>query len=107
MIIYNVTAKIESQIEEEWLNWMQDVHIPDVMQTGCFTGYDIMQLKYPKDDEGKTYAIQYYCSDMAVLEKYHGEYASQLQRDHADKFGNKVVAFRTILERLGKKESTR
>ncbi len=37
MIIYNVTVKIDNDVVAEWLNWMQTVHIPDVMQTGYFT----------------------------------------------------------------------
>ena len=105
MIVYNVTVKTDSQIEGDWLRWMQDIHIPQVLDTGCFTGYDIMRLKYPIDDEGVTFAIQYYCADMTQLEKYHREYAAELKRHHSEKYGSRVAAFRTILERLDKKDS--
>lgn len=104
MIIYNVTVKIDKDIEREWLAWMQGIHIPQVMQTGCFTGNDIMRLRYPKDDEGETFAVQYYCADMKQLETYHRDFAAALQRDHSEKFGSRVAAFRTILERLERKE---
>jgi Domain of unknown function (DUF4286) len=107
MIIYNVTVKIDSENKKEWLIWMQDVHIPEVMLTDCFTGYDIMLLRYPKDDEGVTFAVQYYCTDMKQLEQYHTKFAAKLQRDHAEKFGSRVAAFRTILERIDKNEKTR
>ena len=107
MIIYNVTVKIDAQIEKEWLTWMQDIHIPEVIDTACFTGYDIMRLKYPVEDEGMTFAIQYYCTDMKKLEKYHREYAADIQRHHSEKYGSDVAAFRTILERLDKKEAVR
>jgi len=106
MIIYNVTVKIDTKIERDWLEWMQNIHIPKVMDSGCFTGYDIMRLRYPKDDEGRTFAFQYYCTDMEQLEKYHRDYAVELQRAHAEKYGSQVAAFRTILERLDKKEVT-
>ena len=105
MIIYNVTVKVDSEIQADWLEWMQSVHIPNVMDSGCFTGYDIMRLRYPKDDEGKTFAFQYYCADMEQLEKYHRDYATELQREHSEKFGSGVAAFRTILERLDKTEA--
>jgi hypothetical protein len=76
------------------------VHIPEVMDTGCFVSHDILRLKYPHDDEGKTFAIQYTCQDMKMLEHYHREFAQDLQKDHVDRYGDKAVAFRTILEKV-------
>lgn len=107
MIIYNVTVKVDTEIQAEWLVWMQDFHIPKVMETGCFTGYDIMRLRYPKDDEGMTFAFQYYCADMGQLEMYHREFATELQKDHSERYAQRVAAFRTILERLDKREDTK
>lgn len=36
-IVYNVTTKVELSIAEEWLTWLKDEHIPDLIKTGCFT----------------------------------------------------------------------
>ena len=36
MLIYNVTINIEESVEKEWLAWMQQVHIPEVIATGKF-----------------------------------------------------------------------
>ena len=36
MIIYNVTCNVENEILKDWLQWMVEIHIPDVMQTGFF-----------------------------------------------------------------------
>jgi len=36
MILYNVTVKIMKPLEAEWLKWMKEVHIPDVINTGLF-----------------------------------------------------------------------
>ena len=38
MIIYNVTINIEEAATAEWLAWMQETHIPDVIATGKFAG---------------------------------------------------------------------
>ena len=35
-IIYNVTVNIDDSVHDEWLEWMQTQHIPDVMSTGYF-----------------------------------------------------------------------
>ena len=34
MIIYNVTMNVESDIHDEWLNWMRNTHIPKYFATG-------------------------------------------------------------------------
>ena len=33
MIIYNVTVGVDKSIEADWLAWMKEVHIPDVIKT--------------------------------------------------------------------------
>lgn len=97
-IIYNVTVKIDPDVEETWLHWMRETHIPDVLQTGCFTGCTIRKLKYPLDTDGVTYTFQYRCAGMHDLDRYHREHASALQQDHSSKFADRFVAFRTVLE---------
>ena len=37
MIIYNVTINIEESVHDNWLNWMQHTHIPDMLATGKFS----------------------------------------------------------------------
>ena len=36
MIIYNITIKVDWSIAEEWLKWMQEKHLPEILATGCF-----------------------------------------------------------------------
>ena len=38
MIIYNVTCNVEKEILQDWLQWMVEIHVPDVMPTGFFFG---------------------------------------------------------------------
>ena len=44
MYIYNVTIKLEHSIHEEWVRWMKEKHIPEVMKTACFTDYKFVRL---------------------------------------------------------------
>ncbi|WP_338769010.1 DUF4286 family protein [Bernardetia sp. ABR2-2B] len=99
MILYNVTVNVEDAIHDNWIKWMKEEHIPDVMKTGMFSENKILKLlsKLP-EEEGTTYAVQYFCQSLEDLEKYQQEFAPKLQQDHLKKFGNKVIAFRTILE---------
>ena len=97
MIIYNVTVNIENDVREEWLNWMKTVHIPEVMQTGYFTENKICKVLVD-EEQGTTYSIQYTCPTMNRLEEYRRLHAPRLQKEHSDKYANKFVVFRTILE---------
>ncbi|HFA50143.1 MAG TPA: DUF4286 family protein [Bacteroidetes bacterium] len=99
MIIYNVTVKVENSIQNEWLKWMEEKHIPAVMATGCFTKNKIMRLlEPPADEQGTTYAVQYFCKDMETLQHYSKQHAPALQADHMERYKGKYVAFRTVME---------
>lgn len=99
MIIYNVTVKVEHSIQEDWLDWMRTVHIPDVMKTGRFLDSKLFRVIGDETD-GVTYAIQYSCVDMKTLHQYTIHDAPALQKDHIQRYGDKAVAFRTLLETL-------
>ncbi|HRF37768.1 MAG TPA: DUF4286 family protein [Saprospiraceae bacterium] len=101
MIIYNVTVKIEHDLHEDWLNWMRHTHIPDVLATGLFTGHRISKVLGDDDAHGVTYAIQYECPDLDTFLQYQQQHAARLQADHARRYQDKYVAFRTLLEVVG------
>ena len=58
--IYNVTVKVAAGIGNEWLQWLQKEHIPEVTATGCFSHAIVLHLFEMDDGESCTYAIQYY-----------------------------------------------
>jgi len=97
MIIYNVTVSVEESISEDWLIWMQDVHIPEVMATGVFSKSQINRV-IVQGDSGNTYAIAYTCASMKNLHQYQVKYAPELQQKHIARYGDKAVAFRTLME---------
>ncbi len=98
MIVYNITINIDNDHAEEWLNWMRDVHIPDVMKTGCFLENRIFRVLADEDSGGKTYSVQYYCNSMKEFEQYEKDFATALRADHTQRYKDKFVAFRTFLE---------
>ncbi len=99
MIIYNVTVNVEEEIHADWIAWMKEVHIPEVMKTGIFIENKICKvLSTTEDETGHTYAVQYTCLSMENLENYQKNYAPRLQKEHLDRYQGKFVAFRTLLE---------
>ena len=99
MIIYNVTVSVEESIKADWLTWMQDVHIPEVMATGIFSKSQINRVMV-QGDSGNTFAIAYTCNSMKDLHKYQVKFAPELQKKHVARYGEKAVAFRTLMEVL-------
>ena len=101
MIIYNVTCNVEKDILQDWLQWMIEIHIPDVMQTGFFLEANINKV-ISSNDDGTTYAIAYSCESMKKLHEYQIKFSAELQKKHIERYGEKVVSFRTILKLLRK-----
>ena len=87
------------EIVDKWLKWMKEVHIPHVMKTNMFVSASINRI-ISNSDSGITYAIAYKCKTMKDLHNYQVNYSPSLQKKHSDKYGTKVVAFRTLLEKL-------
>ena len=98
MIIYNVTINIDESVHDEWLSWMQDKHLPDMLATGKFTHAKMVKVLVEEDMGGVTYSVQYTTKDKQTLESYYREDAERLRADAQRLFPNKSVAFRTELE---------
>jgi hypothetical protein len=98
MIIYNVTIKIQQQIHTSWLQWLRDEHIPEVLSTGCFSKATILRLQDIDDSEGPTYAIQYSAENRKSYERYIEKFAGVMREKSFDKWGDKFIAFRSVME---------
>ncbi len=101
MIIYNVTVKIDALIAPEWLKYMQEIHIPDVINTGCFLSYRISRLiEEDTEDDSLTYIIQYNCASIEIFKKYENNFAVKLRKEVVEKYAGHFVAFRTLMEEI-------
>ena len=97
MILYNVTSSIEPSVADEWLDYMRSTHMPEVMETGFFLKTQLLRL-LNKEDDGITYAAQYYCIGLEQLEDYQNICAPALRAEMEKRFAGKYVSFRTVLE---------
>ena len=101
MILYNVTISIEKESSQEWQKWMKTKHIPEVMAVGIFKEYKFLRLMTEiEDNQGDTFAIQYFCENMKALDHYMEQFATKLQNEHTEKYKGKFIAFRTILQEV-------
>jgi len=98
MFIYNVTIKVANAVSNEWLDWLKEEHIPDVMATGCFCEHTILRLMEVDDSEGPTYAIQYKAESKSAYNNYIEKHAQLLRQKSFDKWGDNFIAFRSIMQ---------
>ena len=98
MIIYNVTLKVEHSIADQWLTWLKDEHIPDMISTGCFTHATILHLLEADDTESITYAVQYHAANKSLYDRYMENFSEEMRKKGTDKWSNKFIAFRTVMK---------
>lgn len=98
MIIYNVTLKVSWAIHDEWVKWMKEKHMPEVMATGCFTGKQLVKLLDTEEEEGPTYAAQYYADSYADYKRYIEQFSQPLRDDGFSRWGNNFIAFRSVMQ---------
>ena len=98
MLIYNVTIKVQESIQAEWLTWLMEEHIPQVTGTGCFNRANVLRLLETDDSEGPTYAIQYHTASKTLYDEYMEKFAGMMRQRSIDKWGDKFIAFRSVLE---------
>ncbi|NII85862.1 DUF4286 family protein [Pedobacter riviphilus] len=97
MFLYNVTLILDDAIAEEWLQWMQDIHIPEVMATGMFVSNRLLKV-IDSPNEGVTYCTQYVAETLEQYNKYQEEFAPALQADLNERYKNRFVAYRSLME---------
>ena len=100
MIIYNITINIHESVHDQWMTWMQEKHIEDMLATGKFTSARMVKVLVEEEMGGTTYSIQFTTPDMATLNQYYNEDAPKLRAESQRLFGDKMLAFRTELEMI-------
>ncbi|MEK6479547.1 DUF4286 family protein [Catalinimonas sp. 4WD22] len=101
MIQYNQTINIESSVESEWLNWMKEEQIPDILATGMFINARLFRLLDVEESEGTaTYALQLHAETKEHLDIYQLKYEPALDQGHESRYAGKAVSFRTLMKEV-------
>ena len=102
MFIYNVTVKIDWSIHDAWVQWMQDEHMPEMIRTGCFTDARLLRLLETDEKEGPTYGTQYFAESKPDYNRYIEIHSARMRQRSFDKWGDRFVAFRTLMQVIEK-----
>lgn len=90
MFIYNVTIKVDWSIHEDWLVWMREEQIPGMLAGDHFFKYQMVRLLEIDEDEGPTYAIQYYAKSKEDYLQFLHTTASVLSENAIKKWGRNL-----------------
>ncbi|MEO5777937.1 MAG: DUF4286 family protein [Flavobacterium sp.] len=98
MILYNVTINIHESVHDQWMQWMQEKHINDMLATGKFSSARLVKVLIDEEMGGTTYSVQFTTDSKETLQRYYDEDAPGLREEGQQLFGDKMLAFRTELE---------
>lgn len=98
MFIYNVTVKVDWSIHEAWVTWMKREHMPEVIDTGCFTHSQLVKLLDTDEKEGPTYAAQYFAESKPDYNRYIEIHSAGLRQKAFDRWGDKFISFRSLMQ---------
>ena len=75
MVIYEITATVRADLLESYEKYMREIHIPDLLATGYFSG-----AKLTRAGENR-FRIQYEAHDRQALDEYLATEATRLRAD--------------------------
>ena len=101
MFILNITFLVSDHIEEKWLNWAKEIHIPFVTSSGQLTDPQLSRIWGESDQEGKSFSIQYKAKNMETLNEWHKQFGDAFSKQCEQTFNQEVLFFSTVLEILG------
>jgi hypothetical protein len=100
MILYNITINVSPDIEQDFISWMKTIHIPEVLETGIFHDHKFFRLIHDTDDGSTNYCIQYFTENLKMMMEYERKHAASLQAKTQERYQDKAIAFRSLLETI-------
>ena len=79
---------------------MKSVHIPEVLETGIFSEHKFYRLLHDSEDGSTNYCIQYFTESMDRMMEYERKHAALLRSKTQERYKDKAIAFRTLLETI-------
>jgi hypothetical protein len=100
MLLYNITIGIDPDIEQEWIAWMKENFIAEVMATRLFAESKLYKVLHEDESGSISYSAQFFAHDIKHVTQYLELYAPPIIEKHRARFVNKHVVFQTLLEEV-------
>jgi hypothetical protein len=101
MLLYNITIGIDQDIEKEWIEWVKENFISEVMSTQLFVDSKMYKVLHDEDGGSVSYSLQFFSHNIKQVTQYLELFAPAIIEKHRNQFPNKHVVFQTLLEEVG------
>lgn len=103
MIVFNTTFHVGEAHCQEFLAWLREEYVPRATAHGVLTHprlHRIMGHRGADADGGVSYALQLEVASLGQLQRWNLDVGKDLMARMASRFGSRVVAFSTMMEKL-------
>jgi hypothetical protein len=100
MLLYNVTIGIDKAVEQEWLSWMKDNYIPGAMSSNLLVESKIFKVLHDEEEPTVSYSVQFLSENIQMISLYLEKIEPILSEALMQRFKDRHVAFRTLLEQV-------
>lgn len=98
MVIYNITYSVPIHKEKDWLLWMQKIHIPEIMEHGCYLKYQLVQLLEVHDEDSTAFAVQFYAESKEKHMEFIAQHQAAFKHKSSREWGEQVLSFGTLMQ---------
>lgn|SRR5690554_5789050 len=97
MILYNITALVDTDIKSEFQEWIHRVFLLDLTNSGHFKTQSLLKV-LDSPNEGETFSIQVIARGADELELFKTNYLPVLHQQIQQVWNNKVFLFESKME---------
>lgn len=101
MLIYNTTFHIEKSVLDKCVSYLKKEYIPAAVESGLLRSPRLHRILPSGNDTGsESYAVQFEAKSMVALRYWMMHHGAALHKEIAERFGQDVVGFSTLLEEI-------
>ncbi len=97
MLIYNTTFQVDDEVHDNFLIWIKECYIPEVLKQGTLKSPRICRILSHRED-GSAYSLQWEVENSTLLHRWHMEQGMRLNEELVNIFKDKVIGFPTLME---------
>lgn len=101
MLIVNTTYHVSEDIQTDWIFWVKNEYIPEVIKTNMMVQPRFFHLLIEDEPGNVSYALQFEVKDLDTLENWFQKYGTEMQVTMSNRFQEKVMGFTTMMETVG------
>ena len=98
MYIFNTTFLVSDRLYGVWYKWLQEEHIPFMLDSGFFKNPQLAKVLLVEPSDGTSFSLQFHVEDMDTLHTWNEKNEEHFAHQVKNKFGEEVLFFSTVME---------